>query len=253
MPERTVSNSLATPMHAALAGRQDQLSAAAAALTDPRYRGAAVVAPAGMGKTALLRAVMAAEQARFRFFPLAAGAAAGMGVPFAALTPMLSYLPAGGPPTAADVLRTVEAFIGAAAPARRRPVVVVDDADELDGGSASVIARLAAAGTVRLLVSVRPGAGSHSGAAALIRDGLLREIGLAPLSGDERDELCRTVLGATVISSSVRALGEASGGNPRLLGLLLQEARDTGSLVPRNGTWLLAEEPRRAARPCWTP
>ncbi|MFD1212054.1 LuxR C-terminal-related transcriptional regulator [Arthrobacter sp. GCM10027362] len=226
----------------ALIGRQDQVSAVVGALTDARSGGAMVLAPAGMGKTALLHALMASAADRFRFIRLAAGTAAGMDVRFGALTPMLARLPVGGEQAVADVLRTVLGFVGTDADLRRRPVIVVDDADELDPGSARVLARLAAGGAARLLVSARPGHGQADGPAAPAGGGRLQRVELEPLTWEQRDEFCRAELGSPVLSGSIRMLGEASGGNPRSLGLLLEEARRTGRLVQRNGVWLLLGE-----------
>ncbi|MCG2620527.1 LuxR family transcriptional regulator [Arthrobacter sp. I2-34] len=227
--------------HTTLIGRQEQFRTIVDALGDPRHCGAIVAAPAGMGKTALLGAVMAAEAARFRFIPVAAGAAAGMDVPYAALTPMLARLPLGGEPLALDVLRTVLEF--ADADAGRRPVIVVDDADELDDGSASVIAQLAASGKVRTLASVRPGHSRGGELAAMAREGILRRVELKPLTPEEQDEFCRGALESPVLPAGIRLLGQASGGSPQRLALLLQEARRARCLVQRNGAWVLLGEP----------
>lgn len=133
--------------------------------------GAAVIGPAGVGKTALLRA--AAE----RLGPAASvtGTASNAVLPLGAFGHLVDVPDTG---KTAAVLR-------AAREALRDRLLVVDDAHLLDPLSATLLYQLALTGTARLVVSVAAGVPVPARVAALWEDDLLARIELHPPGHDD--------------------------------------------------------------------
>lgn len=255
----------------AVVGRADIMERIAESLCDPERCGAVVMAPAGLGKTAVLRAVTAAFAAEFDFHCTSARTTAALGVPYHALAPFLEDLPAGANASPVDVLRCVTGFLsthlrlsqqqayeytairalradsargaGQGAARGRQAVVVVDDTDELDPASAAVVTQLATGGAARVLLFSRPGRMEGTELMSLWSEGLLERFDLGPLAPGHVHELCGNALGGTVLPGSSAVLGAASGGNPRILLALIEESRRLDRLVQRNGVWLLVDAP----------
>ncbi|NKX49809.1 ATP-binding protein, partial [Arthrobacter deserti] len=230
-----------------LAGREETLAAVDDGLRDSRHGGVVLLAPAGLGKTALLRTVARLPLDDLQFFEVPARPAAAAPVPFGALAPFLGGLPEGSEDSSVEVIRTVARFVAQKSKGRR-PVLVIDDADGLDSASAAAIAQLAVNGTVRLLMSSRPGTAANADVGALVSEGMLAPLRIEPLDFAQGHELCQSVLGAPVLPGSSRMLVAAAGGNPQTLVLLLAECRRLGRLVRRNDIWLLVDELPRQCR-----
>lgn len=233
----------------------------AASLHNNALRGALIVGAPGAGKTTMLRHVAGQLAGEFRFIRLAcapapvplpagraglasstdpaeeAAAPALVPPPFNTLAPLLGNgMPAYAMPSLA-VLRQMLARLSGLPQA---PVLVIDDAAELDEGSAELLARLAGSGAVRILLSARPGAQLHYGLAELANEGLLSRHTLGPLDQREALALCRQVLGGPVLPAVALLLSRSAGGSPRNLVALLDESRRQHRVVERDGCWLPA-------------
>lgn len=220
----------------ALTGRQRAAAAVTAILNKAAVRGALIVGAPGIGKTAFLGHIAQALKADFRFIRLAGSAGSLFDVPFAALGPLLGGEVPPAPDTPpVEVLRATLRFLsGHAEP----PVLLVDDAHELDSDSAGILAQLIGSGAVQALLAARPGNPLDPELADLRQDGRLEHCELAPLTVPEVHDLVRHVLGGPVLPAATRLLARNSGGHPRNLLALLAESRRLNRLVEHNGKWL---------------
>ncbi|MFT4166195.1 MAG: LuxR C-terminal-related transcriptional regulator [Microlunatus sp.] len=212
----------------ALIGRDTQLALVRRAIT--RSHGVVVCGPAGVGKSAL-----AAEAAgRLPQPPLAriVATAAGRSVPFGALAPILDDAVAGGHATAVAAAIT-RRFSGAARP----PLLLVDDLQEIDEPSASVLLSLVANGSIRLLGTLRNGTTPPDAVTALWKEGLVARIDLPPLTRSQVAELLTTLLDGPVASPTVEVLYELSSGNALHLVELARYGRRQRRFIRRSGLW----------------
>ncbi len=209
-------------------------------------RGVLVVADAGLGKSAVVKALETSLNPGSRYIRLSASRSL-QSVPFGALAPLLSSL-------AVEDIRSPVAVVGTVIRSLKQlpgkkssvPIVIVDDAHVLDESSAAVLAQVVSAGAGRLVALSRPVPGPPDEIAALWREGLLRRIDLAPLTRDEVHELCRAALGPHVLLSASVVLERASAGNPMFLLALIEQGQRLNHLVNRNGMWILSGEPPAA-------
>ncbi|MGF9663969.1 LuxR C-terminal-related transcriptional regulator [Arthrobacter crystallopoietes] len=233
----------------------------AASLHNNAVRGALIVGTPGAGKTTLLQDMAGQLAGEFRFIrltcaPVAEPASAGPSGPAkTAPAPAHGHAPALAPPS----FGTLAPLLGNRKPARAMPslavlrqmlahlsglpqvpVLVADDAAELDEGSAELLAGLAGSGAVQILLSARPGVRLHDGLAELANEGLLSRHTLGPLDQREALALCRQVLGGPVLPAVALLLSRSAGGSPRNLVALLDESRRQHRLVERDGCWLPA-------------
>jgi len=227
-----------------LVGRSGILAAVADCLLDRNGPGVLLLGDAGLGKTALVNAVIQELGHRVRPFRVFAGATLA-GVPFAALAPLITSLTPGQITEPLSVLKAVTAALN---PAREREsvpaVLVVEDAQHLDEGSVAVLAQLTAAEVAKVVFICRPHPAPPGEIFSMWSEGLLDRFDLQPLNGQDVDQLCAQVLGAPVVPSAGAVLRRASGGNPMFLLELIGNARSTGQLVSRNGAWMLTSELR---------
>ncbi|HEY0636637.1 MAG TPA: AAA family ATPase, partial [Pseudonocardiaceae bacterium] len=242
----------------ALVARDAELARALRAVT--RDRGVLVVGAAGAGRTAFAAAI-AGELAAAPVEWLVATDATRL-TPFGALASLL-------PPESAGVHPAVVTGLVRRA-LRERPgtLLVVDDAQHLDAGSAAVLLALAVGRDARLVVTMRAGATASDAVVALWKDGLLDRVDLAPLDRDAARALVLARLtagpdrpgtdqggparagggtgrgggdaggGSPVLAEgAVELLWRASRGNPLYLTELVRYGVDTGRLRPEGGVW----------------
>lgn len=119
-----------------------------------------------------------------------------------------------------------------------RPVLVVDDLDHLDDASASVLAQLVAAGTVRL-VGVRHPGPVRDGIAVLWRELGLARLDLGPLPEAAMADLVEQELGGPAEGRTLVALLHLAAGNPYLLQQACAASIEAGRLVWADGLWRL--------------
>ena len=223
-----------------LVGRDADVRAVVDAVTGAG--GALLVADQGLGKTAVSKAVLAVLGDGV--VPLWIHASPTLSrVPFGALAPYLASLQEDQTSSVLAAMRSVLAHINALAPGRRPVLLVIEDAHDLDESSAMLAAQLVASGAVKLLAMSRTVPGVPPELESLASDGLIVRRPLQPLDSGAALDLCRQALGGQVLPCLSESLVAASGGNPMfMLALLAQERRD-GTLVERNGVWLLTGEP----------
>lgn len=191
-----------------------------------------------MGKTRL--AAEAAKSAAGLGFTTAQAVASRVAsaIPFGPFAP---FLPEAGysPGDLLGLLRKAsDAILDRAGPDRRL-LLVVDDAQYLDEGSAALVHRLVQKGACSVLASVRTPGPAPEPVTALWKDGLAERIDLATWGEPETEAVLSAFLGGPVAIGSVRRLWEVSQGNALYLRELLIGAVDSGALTETGGIWSL--------------
>ena len=193
----------------------------------------------GVGKTRL--AAEAAKSATGLGFTTAQAVAsrAAAAIPFGPFAP---FLPEAGysPGDLLGLLRKAsDAILDRAGPDRRL-LLVVDDAQFLDEGSAALVHQLVQKGACSVLASLRTPGPAPEPVTALWKDGLAERIDLTTWGEPETEAVLSAVLGGPVAINSVRRLWEVSQGNALYLRELLIGAVDSGALTETGGIWSLS-------------
>jgi DNA-binding CsgD family transcriptional regulator len=230
---------------AGLIGHSGLIKDVVRCLRDDTRSGAIIVGSAGIGKTAVSRAVLRELRPRGKVVRLPATRALAA-VPFGALAPYLSELPDRELDSYAAVLAELTKSLRAE-PAR--PLFVIDDAQCLDRGTTRLLARAVATGAARMLATSGPGAMIPEEFLALWDDGILAKFDLAPLSRVGVHQLCEQVLRADVSPWVSALFYDVAGGNPLMLRSLLDHSRASGALGLRHGVWFLVSAPDLGAVP----
>jgi tetratricopeptide (TPR) repeat protein len=218
-----------------LVGRSSELGSLIGALNDGRTRGAVVSGASGVGKTRLVRELVAQAAADGRVTAWVVGsrsmAEVSLGA-FAHLLPGEEVATSG----ALEVARRVCEQVRRLSP--DRPLVLgIDDAQLLDGPSAGLAHQLAAIGAAFVVATVRSGERVPDAVCALWKDGLAERVELRPMSRTETGVLLSGVLGGPVEQVTVHRLWAVSGGNVLFLRELVVAGREQGRLTDRHGIW----------------
>jgi DNA-binding CsgD family transcriptional regulator len=221
-----------------LISRDAEMGEILAKLKGPKPAAFVLAGAAGVGKTRL--AAEAAKSAAGLGFATAHAVAsrAAASIPFGPFAP---FLPAAGhsPGDLLGLLRQAsDAILDRAGPDRKL-LLVVDDAQFLDEGSAALVHQLVQKGSCSVLASVRTPGPAPDPVTALWKDGLAERIDLGSWSEAETEAVLTSVLGGPVARGSVRRLWEVSRGNAMYLRELLIGAVDSGALTEAGGIWAL--------------
>lgn len=193
----------------------------------------------GIGKSALVEAISERLTRDMNVLRIH-GSSSLAKVPFGVLAPYTSGLSAEDAVSPVAVLRSVWTYFQKLRSAKDGPLLlVVDDAHHLDEATASIVVDMVSAGWASVLATGRSRPGLPAAMNQLWYDGLADRIDLRPLTHEQVAEAVAQALEGIVPESTVQALWAESGGNPLLLDCLLNDAIESGSLVKRNGIWLL--------------
>jgi DNA-binding CsgD family transcriptional regulator len=235
-----------------LVGRDGELSALSAAMDDAGCGGVALAGAAGVGKTRLAREV--AELALLRGLVTVAVRASksAADVPLMALSPLFAELaiePATtespGWAAAAAIARLTGSGrrgggqAGSGRAGNKRLVLLVDDVQELDDASMSVLGHLVEDGGTFVVMTVRHGETLPRGLHDLLTDERIVRIEVEPLDASMVRALVGAVLGGPVDGAALQALARQSSGNVLFLRELLQGALESGALASHRGIWRL--------------
>ena len=175
---------------------------------------------AGVGKTRLAsEAARSAAELGFATARAVASRSAAL-IPFG---PFARFLPETGASSGdlLGLLRQVgDAILERAGP-ERKLLLVVDDAQLLDDGSAALVHQLVQEGSCSVVASVRTPGPAPDPVTALWKDGLAERIDLDCWDEAGTEAVVTTVLGGPVARGTVRRLWEVSRGNALYLRELL--------------------------------
>ncbi|WP_135457303.1 AAA family ATPase [Mycobacterium sp. DL99] len=138
-------------------------------------RGAALLGPAGVGKTSVARTAAEHLASDFRRVVWIAGTESAAAVPFAAVAHLIDIPSAG---KTAEVLRSAREALGSDL------LLVVDDAHLLDRLSAALVYQLTVSGAAKLIVTASA-AQAPDDVAALWGDGLVSRVDISPPGHDD--------------------------------------------------------------------
>jgi DNA-binding CsgD family transcriptional regulator len=221
-----------------LVGRQAEMERILAGLQGPAPVAFVLAGAAGVGKTRLASELAGLAAGRGFATAQAVGSRAAAAIPFGAFAP---FLPESGH-AAGDLLgllREASGAIAARAGPHRRLLLVVDDAQLLDDGSAALVHQLVAAGACSVLAGVRVPGPAPDLVTGLWKDGMAERIDLAAWDEAQTGEVAAAALGGPVSRATVRRLWELSGGNALFVRELLIGAAGSGALTQAGGIWSL--------------
>ncbi|MSR98670.1 AAA family ATPase [Arthrobacter sp. BL-252-APC-1A] len=222
-------------MAAGLVGRDAVLEQVESALAGGR--GALIVGPAGIGKTALARAVV--EGARGYYVETLYGTEVSRRSPYGALAPLLSELPLSGtlkPMHALQQIHTLLRRNAGTAPL----LIVVDDADDLDVFSVLVISQLARRGDAAVVATATDLLRADPEVLSLWADGFIQRIDVEPLTPAQSRSLMERILGGPVSERAGREMWQETHGNPHFTMLMTKEQVNRGRLILSDRTWVRA-------------
>lgn len=228
-----------------LVGRQPLLDRITAALRSPAASVVILCGASGVGKTRLAsEAASALEAEDWLAVPIVASETMSA-IPLGALAPALAREPIDLQAAARDSVVLFEQVRQAVATraAGRRVVMVVDDLSLLDSLSLAVVTQLLAAGSARLIATVRSGDPLPDAILSMWTSSTALRIDVPPLDVAGYEAVLAQVLSGAVAHRTAVDLHAMSGGNPLFLRELVLGALAEGQLVETEGVWQLVGEP----------
>ena len=230
-----------------LVGRREELELGLALLAGPDSGCVVLAGPSGVGKTRL-----AAELARVAAATSVDGGMTGMEVawaiatratrdiPFGALLPVVSdRIEPAATEDGFQRLARLRAAVVSLASASRPLLLVVDDAQWLDEGSAALLLQLAHHPSIRMVLTVRSDLRAPEGIVASWKDGLAERIDLQLLARVDADVIVTDLVGGVVDAVTLAQLWDLTGGNALFVRELVLETMESGRLVDAGGVWTL--------------
>ena len=223
-----------------LMSREVELSGILTRLTEAEPAAFVLAGEAGVGKTRL--AAEAARSAAALGFATARAVASrsAAAIPFGPFAPLLPD-PGHPPGDLLGLLRRTSDAILERAGSQRRLLLVVDDAQLLDDGSAALVHQLVHERACSVLASLLTPGPAPDPVTALWKDGLAERIELRCWTEAQTEAVLTAVLGGPVAAGSVRRLFQVSRGNALYLRELLIGAIESGALTEAGGIWMLRQ------------
>jgi DNA-binding CsgD family transcriptional regulator len=218
-----------------LARRGSELDGFAASLDESRTNVVVLYGPAGVGKSRLADAFLAAAEEQGRLTARVTGSTAAARMPLGALAPVLPH-DIDATSSARDLFDRTRSELQSLG-GEGRLVLLVDDAHLLDTSSAVLLTQLIDAGAVFVVATIRDGEAVPDAVAGWWRSERATRIDLKDLDQAATAEVLRLALGGEVGADTVRRLHVASGGNPLLLRELVLQSLAADRLRDDSGTW----------------
>ncbi len=206
--------------------------------------GVVLLAAAGVGKSRLARAALAAAEQAGAATVWVQATRSAASVP---LGPFASVIPAAvRSDDLFELLRGAGAALGELA--GTRPLVVgVDDAQLLDPVSAALVLHLTSATDAFVLATVRTGEPCPDAIVSLWKDLGAQRLELAQLDKAETAELVESIVGGPVQEGAHRWVWETSRGNALYIRELVLGALGSGALEQVSGLWRMPSRPPLSA------
>ena len=198
--------------------------------------GAVIIGPAGTGKSRHAREVLETMGRDGRPTRRIVGTPAGTQFPFGAFTER--DLSDGSTLGAAAVAAVLTGSKRGAA-----PVILIDDAHNLDDASAHVVHQMLVNQLTTVILTVRSGEPISPTVASLISDRGLTVHELQPLTTADTTDLIGIALGGVVEARTSRLLIEWAGGSVHVLRELIEGSITAGVLKSSAGVWRLLHTP----------
>lgn len=211
-------------------GRDDELRRALDVISDDGPSCVVITGGAGVGKTTLLHSI--SERAGDAWHVERVVAAAGVReIPFGAVAHLL---PATTPDASAHLLVAIRHEVTRRAGGR--PILVaVDDAHELDAGSAAAVHQLVVHGFARAVIAVRAGEIRPASIEALHQSGSSRLVGLTALGPQAARRLAERRIGSPITDQFAAEVWRTTFGHPLLIVLAVDFAIDAGRIRTHGG------------------
>lgn len=211
-------------------GRDSELQAVESALADARH--VVLHGQAGTGKSRLATEVIARASSDGVTTHRITGSPSSTPIPLAALSGLLS----------GDITGDVVARLLTALGADRRsgpsdPILLVDDAHNLDDASAVAVHQVGLTGAVRLVMTVRSGAPLPPSVSRLLAEPQVEALDLRPLDDTTVARLLEAALDGPIESRTVDVLVRISQGNPLYLREIVTGSIDAGVLARSEDIW----------------
>ncbi len=224
-------------------GREAELAEIERSAESGPARCALLTGEAGIGKSQLARVALDRAVARGWTTIRAHGHAEAKAVPLACLAHLL---PAevidiadldGDMARSVLVLRVREILLGRA---DGTPLLlVVDDVDQLDSLSLTIVGSLVEDERVFVLLTQRADSTTTLAFDPLVRSGAIHRIHLQPLPADVLEQTVMRALDGPIAPHAAAALVAAAGGNPGMLRQLVEASLSAGSLRRDGAVWTL--------------
>ncbi len=214
-----------------LTGRNEELAAIDAAMSDPDSSGVVLHGAAGVGKSRVARET------------LTRAAEAGLVTHWAVATSSARALPLGAfaswVTADMDGPQLVRAMVDAltATPDGTAVIVGVDDVHLLDDLSAFVLHQIVRRRTAKVMLTLRDGEAIPPGVQDIWAAGEFHRIDLQPLSSDETLSLLDDTLGGVVDPAAGHRLWSLTRGNALYLHHMVEQEVSAGRLVSEHGYW----------------
>lgn len=216
----------------------DMLSAVETAIRSDDCRAVFLVGESGFGTSSLLNRLGETISTDMELVHVH-GSFSLSAVPYGALAQYLTAISMDEISSQISVLRALWAYIGHDIDSGIPVVLLIDDAHDLDTATAELVTGLVQAGWAKVVAACKPLPGIPTPLRRLWDGGAAERFDLIPLTAEQGHELCAALLGDAVPVSTSRSLWLDAGGNPLLLKTLVSVRRHAGTLVRRNGVWLV--------------
>lgn len=220
-----------------LIGRSEEMRTLQTALSAADVSGAVVWGAAGVGKSRIVRDVLAAAESQGYDARWAVCTSSARSVPLGAFA---TWAPAGVTDTTALLQGVIESLTFAPS---GTAMLGVDDVHLIDDLSAFVVNQIVQRGLAKVILTVRDDQDVPAAAHEIWRAGRFERLDLQTLSLDETSELMSAALAGPVDTDAVRRLWKLTRGNVLYLRNIVEHEIADGRIVQRGGSWRWIGDP----------
>lgn len=214
-----------------LTGREEELAAIDAAMSDPDSSGVVLRGAAGVGKSRVAQEALAHAAGKGSITQWAVATSSARALPLGALAAWVTA-DMNGPQL---VRLVVDALTGS--PLGTGVIVGVDDVHLLDDLSAFVLHQIVRRRVAKVILTLRDGETIPPGVQEIWSVGDLERIDLQPLSAEETVNLLGVTLGGIIDPGTGHRLWSLTRGNALYLHHMVEQEVSAGRLASEHGCW----------------